>query len=198
MSKAEAMKALLDEKMLDNNIVQYFHCGLCLDELPAGLSPSDYQQNEGGWTKDGFQVWCKRHDCNVIHMDFEGAKHPAFLERKPTPEEARAYLQVAEQEAEKPQPAPKPPELSDEETEARFDAEVENCHKRIVYTLERFHPVVGDAVLPMATAEVLMHITEGDTEKALEEAKDFQENLVDYIKQLGNRTPHVSEDRGHT
>jgi hypothetical protein len=23
------------------------------------------------------QIWCKRHESNVAHIDFEGANHPA-------------------------------------------------------------------------------------------------------------------------
>lgn len=30
-----------------------------------------------GWTPIGFQVWCTRHNANVVHVDFEGVKHPA-------------------------------------------------------------------------------------------------------------------------
>ena len=55
-------------------ITTYFHCGQCLEE--SGDEP--YEQDiEAGWTKLGFQVWCRRHDCNIVHMDFEGQKHPA-------------------------------------------------------------------------------------------------------------------------
>ena len=26
---------------------------------------------EVGWTNQGFQVWCTRHNTNVIHIDFD-------------------------------------------------------------------------------------------------------------------------------
>lgn len=57
----------------------FFHCTQCIREMPAGTSPSDWDENayEMGWTDKGFQVWCKRHERNVIHVDFEGRKHPA-------------------------------------------------------------------------------------------------------------------------
>lgn len=60
-----------------NEILQFIHCGLCLDSLPKGKSPRSWAQLEVGFTKLGFQVWCKRHEANVMHVDFEGAKHPA-------------------------------------------------------------------------------------------------------------------------
>jgi len=74
-----------------NKIGSFMHCGLCVDEYMAkrqkedpeinGQSPGDYQRVEVGWTKLGIQIWCRRHDCNVAHIDFEGKKHPANLTR---------------------------------------------------------------------------------------------------------------------
>ena len=60
-----------------NEIVLFMHCGMCLEDKPDDVSPRVWAQLEIGWTDKGFQVWCKRHECNVIHMDFEGQKHPA-------------------------------------------------------------------------------------------------------------------------
>ena len=59
----------------NNKIEIFFHCALCYDELPEGMSMQEFSLNECGWTKQGFQVWCQRHDANIIHMDFEGQKH---------------------------------------------------------------------------------------------------------------------------
>jgi hypothetical protein len=67
---------------IDNKIESFFHCGLCINEMPAGTSPQEFAELECGWTALGFQVWCKRHGVNVIHIDFEGAKHPANTARK--------------------------------------------------------------------------------------------------------------------
>lgn len=64
------------------NISSYFHCSLCLDSLPPDTAPREWAQLEVGWTEYGFQVWCRRHECNVMHMDFEGHKHPADDTRK--------------------------------------------------------------------------------------------------------------------
>lgn len=65
------------KKPIKNEIGMYLHCKQCLVELPPDTSPREWAQLEVGWTKAGIQVWCKRHELNVIHMDFEGQKHPA-------------------------------------------------------------------------------------------------------------------------
>ena len=41
--------------------------------IVTGQSPREYAQLEFGFTKPGVQVWCKRHEVNVMHIDFEGA-----------------------------------------------------------------------------------------------------------------------------
>lgn len=69
--------------MIENTkeIVSYLHCRLCAEEFihheHVGKSPQTLQNLEIGWTKRGVQVWCKRHDVNIVHIDFEGTKHPA-------------------------------------------------------------------------------------------------------------------------
>lgn len=55
-------------------IGSYIHCGMCLSELPKGVSPQEYQKIQAGWTNLGLQIWCIRHDCNIIHIDFGGKK----------------------------------------------------------------------------------------------------------------------------
>lgn len=64
-----------------NKIKAFFHCGTCFDARPEGTSPHDWSQLEAGWTELGFQVWCRRCECNVIHIDFEDSKHPANTHR---------------------------------------------------------------------------------------------------------------------
>ena len=66
----------------ENNITAYIHCGKCIEEwhaLPDGskISPLDYSMTQSGFTEEGIPVWCVRHDCNVMHIGFEGRKHPA-------------------------------------------------------------------------------------------------------------------------
>ena len=57
-----------------NNITQFFHCKKCIEEMPNGVSPKDYARLSVGWTKLGVQVFCVRHDINVVHIDFKGQK----------------------------------------------------------------------------------------------------------------------------
>ncbi|KKN10926.1 hypothetical protein LCGC14_1031550 [marine sediment metagenome] len=68
-----------------NEMTSFLHCKQCINEWKdhkaPGLSPREYASLEIGYTKWGFQVWCKRHDCNVLHIDFEGEMHPANLDR---------------------------------------------------------------------------------------------------------------------
>lgn len=67
-----------------NEIEAFTHCKRCMDELKNGeieLSPRDYAQLEVGFSKLGLQVWCKRHDANIVHIDFEGEQHPSNSDR---------------------------------------------------------------------------------------------------------------------
>ena len=65
----------------------FIHCVHCIKEMPAGTSPREWAKLEVGWTKQGLQVWCKRHEINVLHVHFEGQKHPAnsTMYRPPPP-----------------------------------------------------------------------------------------------------------------
>ena len=45
-----------------NEILAYFQCKLCTQELPEGQSPSEWTRFNVGWTKLGLQVWCTRHE----------------------------------------------------------------------------------------------------------------------------------------
>lgn len=78
-----------ESKPEDNHIEQFFHCQLCLEELPEDASPQEWGSLEAGWTIAGLQIWCKRHDVNVIHLDFEGRKVRATTERNLRPGEKK-------------------------------------------------------------------------------------------------------------
>jgi len=70
-----------------NEIGMFLHCGLCVEEIKNGTagtdSPRDYARLEIGYTKPGIQVWCVRHNCNVVHIDFQGkSPFPANTGRK--------------------------------------------------------------------------------------------------------------------
>jgi len=51
-----------------------FNCAACVPRVPDGISPREYMHLEVGWTSRGLQVWCKRCERNVLHLDFEGRK----------------------------------------------------------------------------------------------------------------------------
>ena len=57
------------------HIESFFHCKECMSELPDDESPMDYQRIQAGWTEQGLEVWCIRHDLKIIHIDFEGQQH---------------------------------------------------------------------------------------------------------------------------
>jgi hypothetical protein len=59
--------------------VAYLHCAQCIKERPSNISPKDWAMFSVAWTKLGIQVWCTRHERNVVHIDFEGCKHAANL-----------------------------------------------------------------------------------------------------------------------
>jgi hypothetical protein len=64
-------------------IKAFMHCGLCVEEVKrSGASPRDHAQLEVGWTEQDLQVWCRRYDCNVVHIDFQGRKMPANTTRE--------------------------------------------------------------------------------------------------------------------
>lgn len=80
-------RAETPEISTDNQIVMYLHCGLCIEDykreaaLMGSASPAQMARLNVGWTPRGIQVWCAKHDCNVVNVDFEGARHPAVTMR---------------------------------------------------------------------------------------------------------------------
>ena len=62
---------------ISNSIIAYLHCPKCMAQMPRKTSPAKYARFELGLTELGFQVRCVRHQCNVVHIDFEGMIHPA-------------------------------------------------------------------------------------------------------------------------
>ena len=55
-----------------NCINNFFVCRFCYEEKPRGISTANYSRLHVGFTSKGLQVWCARHETNVIHLDFEG------------------------------------------------------------------------------------------------------------------------------
>lgn len=64
-----------------NEISAYLHCAKCLEEMPKGTAPRDWARVQAGFTPLGIQVWCNRHECNIVHINFEGLQHPANTDR---------------------------------------------------------------------------------------------------------------------
>lgn len=52
--------------------VMYLHCKRCMEEWKAGAgkgeSPKAYARQQVAWTREGFQVWCVRHDANIVNV----------------------------------------------------------------------------------------------------------------------------------
>ena len=64
-------------KQIDQHII----CANCEEEFQAGSTDISSLQN---YTKlcirfpdFGIQVWCRRHDANVVHVNFNGQKFKA-------------------------------------------------------------------------------------------------------------------------
>lgn len=61
------------------DIKSYIHCSKCFKDMPDGKSPQTWAMLDIGFTDIGIQVWCRRHNSNVMHIDFQGHRHPADL-----------------------------------------------------------------------------------------------------------------------
>ena len=65
------------KKVRSSMILTYIHCAMCCEEVPAGVSMQEFALEEVGLTRVGLQVWCRRHNANILHLDFEGFSHPS-------------------------------------------------------------------------------------------------------------------------
>jgi hypothetical protein len=53
---------------MKNEISMFFHCKQCLAEIPPNTSHEEYARLSVGITPEGdIQVWCVRHDTNIVH-----------------------------------------------------------------------------------------------------------------------------------
>ena len=68
-------------EVLQNGIEQNIICSKCETEFLLGSTDSrslqDYSRLDIGFTSIGVQVWWRRHDANVVHIDFAGQKPTA-------------------------------------------------------------------------------------------------------------------------
>ena len=74
-------KAAKKKIPITNSILAFVHCAMCMSDRPKNKSPREWAMIEAGWTQIGIQIWCKRHEVNMIHIDFEGVKHLASTNR---------------------------------------------------------------------------------------------------------------------
>jgi hypothetical protein len=68
--------------MIKNRIDMYLNCPRCLDELPHDVTPRDWERLNVGVTNEGVQIWCVRHDVNVMVLDFLGQKIRANFDQE--------------------------------------------------------------------------------------------------------------------
>lgn len=68
--------------MIKNKIVSFLHCKKCLNELPPNTSPQEYARFEFGATIKGYQLWCVRHNKNIIALDLLGQKVSLEADKK--------------------------------------------------------------------------------------------------------------------
>ena len=63
---------------LHNNITAHVVCQSCLQEYQNIINPSfalrDFIAIDVGFTEIGIQIWCRKHDKNICHIDFDGQK----------------------------------------------------------------------------------------------------------------------------
>lgn len=60
--------------MKKDNISLYFHCRDCFKDKPKNTSMEEYSRLSVGRTDEGIQVWCRRHDKQVLHLGFDWAE----------------------------------------------------------------------------------------------------------------------------
>ena len=72
-----------DLSLLPFAISEPIVCAKCADEFAEGSAAAaslrEYTALDVGFTARGFQVWCRRHDVNVVHLDFDGRRPRADL-----------------------------------------------------------------------------------------------------------------------
>ena len=70
-----------DLSKLFRDIEQPIVCSRCADDVTEGraglVSMAEYMQLDVGFSSVGLQVWCRRHDANVVHIDFRGCELPS-------------------------------------------------------------------------------------------------------------------------
>lgn len=61
--------------------LSYINCTMCVIEAAkTGQHIKEYARMTVSFTDIGLQVYCLRHEVNIIHIDFQGTKPPANLQ----------------------------------------------------------------------------------------------------------------------
>ena len=84
MSHEMKPEPTLPVEALALSVTGYIACSKCADEIANAEPPvslQDYAQMDVGFTDWGLQVWCRRHQANIVHIDFQGQKLPADFRR---------------------------------------------------------------------------------------------------------------------
>ena len=66
---------------LPKEIVRFAHCRRCFESMPNDQSPQSWAHLDVGFTDKGFQVWCLRHDINVVTIDVSEHFDSGFNEK---------------------------------------------------------------------------------------------------------------------
>tara|TARA_Y100001980_G_C14264530_1_gene104787 strand:+ start:45 stop:299 length:255 start_codon:yes stop_codon:yes gene_type:complete len=77
-------KPTLPVEALSLKIDSYVACTKCAKEvadIEPKISLQDYAAIDVGFTNWGLQVWCRRHQVNIVHLDFGGQQLPADFRR---------------------------------------------------------------------------------------------------------------------
>ena len=72
LGRGARVKAMKQAKL--SEIKVFIHCKECARGLPDEMSPRQYARLEVGFTVPGIQIWCVRHEKEVVHFDFQGHK----------------------------------------------------------------------------------------------------------------------------
>lgn len=76
----------------ESQITMFIHCGKCLKERPEGITPREWARTQTGFTANGFQVWCTRHDVNIDNVEVRLAPTAP----RPSPERSDARSEDSE------------------------------------------------------------------------------------------------------
>jgi hypothetical protein len=72
VEKIKSSEALAGKYQAQQEADEFLRCPKCMRELPFDVSPRDYSHIEAGFSSRGFQVWCLRHEINIVNIDFQG------------------------------------------------------------------------------------------------------------------------------